>query len=142
MGKPFSLVGLLRLRHLQEEQAGAELAAAHGRARANASIDKRARRNLAEFGSETTSTNTLRAIAANRASAAAMLSELSDIGRTCAADVNAAQTAFAAARQKSVGLEKLETRHEANEAKEDLRVEQNALDEIASASPFRNDGAL
>lgn len=138
MAKPFSLVGLLRLRHLQEEQAGAELAAAHGRAAAHASIDKRTRRNLASYGTESTSTETLRAIAAARSASTAMLSELADIGRTCDADVASAQASFAAARAKSVGLEKLENRHNIAEAVEDLRTEQNALDEIASASSARN----
>ena len=138
MGKPFSLVGLLRLRHLQEEQAGAELAAAHGRAAANAGLDRRARRNLAGFGSDSTSTETLRAIAAARSASAAMLSELGDIGVSCTEDVASAQASFAAARAKSVGLEKLEARHDTAEAAEDLRTEQNALDEIASASSARN----
>lgn len=142
MAKAFALLGLLRLRHMQEEQAGAALAQAHGRARENANIDKRARRNLAEFGSETTSTEALRAIAAGRAAASAMLSELTVLGQTCADEVAVAQADFAAARSKSVGLEKLEARHGTAEAASDQRVEQNALDEIASASTTRKERTL
>jgi flagellar export protein FliJ len=137
MAVPFALLGLLRLRHSQEEQAGATLARAHGRVRDNAAIDSRARRNLAAFGSESTSTEALRAIAANRSSSASMLTELNSLSQQLAADVDVAQTAYKDARTKSVGLEKLEERHNTREAEEDLRIEQNAIDEIANASFFR-----
>jgi flagellar FliJ protein len=66
-----------------------------------------------------------------------MLTELNSLSQQLAADVDAAQTAYKDARTKSIGLEKLEERHNIREAAGDLRIEQNAIDEIANASFFR-----
>ena len=53
------------------------------------------------------------------------------------AAVNTAQAEFQAARARSVGLEKLEAKHSDAVAVEDLRTEQNVLDELAGTAWHR-----
>lgn len=48
------------------------------------------------------------------------------------ADADRAQQDYTAARRAAVGLEKLEGKHTEQQAAEELRTEQNALDEIAA----------
>lgn len=130
--KQFSLAGLLRLRHTQQDIAGTDLARAHGRVRDNAATEKRARQALAEFGETATSTETLRAIASSRQASAAMLAELADINAVNIADLERAQHEYNAARTRSVGLEKLEIKHREQMFAAELKAEQDALDEITN----------
>ncbi len=131
MSKPFSLAGLLRLRHTEQDAAGAALARANARVRDNAATEKRARRALAEFGDEATSTETLRAIAASRQASAVLLSELLSVSDADLDELATAQDAYNTARARSVGLEKLEHRHHELAVADELKAEQAALDEIA-----------
>ncbi|MBD8537849.1 MULTISPECIES: hypothetical protein [unclassified Frigoribacterium] len=132
MARPFSLLGLLRLRHAQQDQAGAVLAEANDRLREAADERVRAKRTLADEPSEVTDAAMLSALAASRASSRGMLAELDAVTQRRQADADAAQAAFNEARRAAIGLEKLEQKHVVAEAAADLRDEQIALDEIAS----------
>lgn len=131
--KPFNLTGLLRLRKTQEDAAAADLSQANHRLRENDRIDRRARLALASYGEEATSTEQLRAIAASRLTSAVMLAELRSTRDSLTADQQAAQQTYTEARTRSVALEKLETRHRERMFAEELRAEQNALDELANS---------
>lgn len=144
MVRTFSLAGLLRLRHAEQDIAGADLARSNTRVRDNAHTEKRARRALMEFGGANVtsiSTESLRAIAASRLASAVMLHELAAVQEESTADQARAQEAYSAARMKSLGLEKLEAKHDDRVSSEDLRTEQIALDEIASMRSRKDGGA-
>jgi len=128
----FTLAGLLRLRKLQEDQRAVELNSARDREAVGLARSRRIRASLAENNDDPTAYASIASIAATRASAATMLSELSEIDRANAADVELAAAAHADAHRKTLGLEKLETRHEERETAEQLRSEQLLLDDLSS----------
>ncbi|WP_182046726.1 flagellar export protein FliJ [Curtobacterium sp. ME26] len=134
MARRFPLAGLLRLRHAEQDRAAAALAAANDRVRDAADARIAARRNLAdrEETSAVTDAATLSALAAARASTRGMLEELDAVARSRRTEADEAQTTFNTARRAALGLEKLEAHHDREQAAEDLRTEQNALDEIAA----------
>lgn len=132
MARGFRLAALLRLRHAQQDQAGAALAAAGDRLREAADERLRARRTLADSPSTVTDAATLSAVAAARASTRGMLVELDAVAGQRRTDLDAAQAAYATARRAALGLEKLEARHAEQAAADDLRAEQVVLDEIAT----------
>ncbi|QKS16781.1 flagellar export protein FliJ [Curtobacterium sp. Csp2] len=134
MAKRFPLAGLLRLRHAQQDRAAAVLAAAKDRVRDAADARIAARRNLAdsEASQPITDAATLSAVAAARASTRGMLEELEAVARSRREDADAAQAEHTAARRAALGLEKLEAQHARQQAAEELRAEQHALDEIAA----------
>jgi len=134
MARAFPLAGLLRLRRLQEDRAASELAQANGRVRDNDTIQTRARRTLEGFTSTATDVDTLRAIAAARASSTSMLADLSALDATHRQAAQRAQGDFQRAKIQAVSIEKLSDKHLTEAHAEDLRVEQLALDEIASGS--------
>lgn len=138
MGRDFSLAGLLRLRHIQEEQAASDLAAANARLRENFNRRTRTREALGDSNTSVTNTAALLAVAAARSSTRSMLAELEAAGQERAGEVAEAQDAFQSARAQSIGLEKLEGKHREAVAAEDLRLEQGVLDEIASTSWHRD----
>ncbi|WCI07429.1 flagellar FliJ family protein [Arthrobacter sp. OVS8] len=74
----------------------------------------------------------LRAVAAARSSSHSMLADLQNLSRIAETEEATARQEFIAARTRSVGLEKLQARHDAEVFTADLRAEQSALDEIAS----------
>lgn len=140
MSRPFSLAGLLRLRHLQQDQAAGDLAAANARLRATATRIDETRAALEHLPLNPTGADTLYAIAAARASSRSMLAELvalDDVAQQAAA---AAQADFEAKKAASASLEKLEGRHGAAEAAEDLHAQQTVIDEIASTGWHRRQG--
>ena len=116
MNREFSLAGLLRLRQLQQDQAATGLARARSR-----SSSVRVRE------------------AAARSSAHSMLADLQNLTHLAEADEANARAEFIAARTRSVGLEKLQARHDAEVNSADLRAEQSALDEIASTLWHRDE---
>lgn len=133
MSRAFPLAGLLRLRKTQEDQAAAELASAHRSAR-----DAKARRGTARIEasmteSEAVSAAALTAIAAARASSRSMLADLDALCQIEDENLATAQSAYMTAHNRSVGLEKLSDRHRVQWNAGQLKAEQNALDEIASA---------
>jgi len=141
MNRTFSLTGLLRLRHLQQDEAAGVLAAANQSAGENAVKSTETRAAIASIPTTATTSAALSAMAAARASSRNMLAELDGLGRHYAAAVGEAQNAFDAARAQSVGLEKLESRHDAAWNAEELRGEQAVLDEIASTRWHREQAA-
>ena len=134
MARAFSLLGLLRLRHAQQDQAAGRLAEANDRLRDAADRRLAAKRTLDDGPAQVTDAAMLSAIAASRASSRAMLAELDAVAARRRAEADEAQTAFEAARRAASGLEKLEAAHAVEAAAEDLRTEQAALDEIAGQS--------
>jgi flagellar FliJ protein len=134
MARDFRLAGLLRLRQVQQDQAASDLAAANDRARESAARQNRVRATLGGVGVDATSSNVLYAIAAARSSSRSMLAELTAVESRDRAAVDDAAAAYAQARARSLGLEKLETRHNEARTTEDLAAQQSAIDEIASTT--------
>jgi len=134
MARSFSLVGLLRLRHAQQDIAAGRLADANGRLRTAADARLAARRTLDDGPVAITDAAMLSAVAASRASTRGMLAELDAVTQRRQAEAAEAQAAFGEARRAAIGLEKLEEKHAVLSAAEDLHDEQVALDEIATQS--------
>lgn len=142
MSRLFPLAGLLRLRQIQQDQAASDLSAANARARESTTRQRQARIALGVTSTEVTSTAVLYAIAAARASSRSMLAELQAVDSQNRTRLEQAETAFATARARSIGLEKLEARHDHTVVSEELAAEQAALDEVASTGWFRNKGEV
>ena len=132
MPSPFPLAGLLRLRRLREDTAAGELAAANALLRSATARRGRAHRDLASLGSEASGPDGLRTLHAARASSAAMLADLQSLAAMHARRSAEAEQELAAAHALTRTVEKLEERHTAARAAEELQNEQLALDEIAS----------
>ena len=139
MSRAFPLAGLLRLRHLQQDQAAGDLSAANSRLHEHSVVRDRARIALGGSPAEATSVEALYAVAAARASTRAMLADLDALGRRHEASAFSAQAAFDAARAKALSLEKLELRHADEVTLEEQRAEQIVIDEIASTSWHRDE---
>lgn len=140
MVRLFPLAGLLRLRHLQQDQAASQLAVANGRMRENNFRQMRARTALGSTLSEVANTAALHAVAAARASSRSTLADLEGVGAEVRTEVDQAQAVFDAARSRAIRLEKLEVRHTEAVAADDVHKEQTALDEIASGAWQRHHG--
>lgn len=138
MSKGFSLAGLLRFRTLQQELAAGELSSARARLGENSDGQERARAALGASSTDVTSTSVLYALAAGRASLRSTLSDLTALEGQLKDDTDAAAAAFARARAQTIGLEKLEQKHNARVAAEELKAEQNVLDELTSAVRHRD----
>lgn len=135
MARAFSLAGLLRVRHAQQQKAMAELSQANRRVRDVAERRASATRTLeGAVGQKAVITDaaTLTAIAAARASTRGMISELDATATAHRAAAAEAQLEYNAATARAIALEKLEAKHAAAAAIEDLHEEQIALDEIAT----------
>ncbi|AMM19708.1 hypothetical protein AX769_05535 [Frondihabitans sp. PAMC 28766] len=114
MARAFSLAGLLRVRHAQQQKAMAELSAANRRVRDVAERRAAASRTLeGAVGKNDVVTDaaTLTAIAAARASTRGMLAELDAAALAHRASADAAQASYNDARARAIALEKLEERH-------------------------------
>jgi flagellar FliJ protein len=138
MMRLFPLAGLLRLRHLQQDQAASQLAVANGRMRENNFRQMRARTALGSTMSEVANMAALHAVAAARASSRSTLADLEGVGAEVRAEVDQAQAVFEAARSRAIRLEKLEGRHAEAVVADDIHKEQTALDEIASGAWHRH----
>jgi flagellar FliJ protein len=141
MARAFALAGLLRLRHLEEDQAAGELAAANSRMQESTAQRDRARTALGGTPTGPTSIEALYAVAAARASTRGMLADLDALGRRHASAQSEAQSHFDEARAQSLRLEKLARRHQETVTAEDLRGEQIVLDEIAATSWHREESS-
>jgi flagellar FliJ protein len=142
MARAFSLAGLLRLRHVQQDEAASDLAAANARLR-EAAVRRAKAWAMLESGSQldgVVDSHSLLAVAAARSSARSMLAELDAVVLGHEEAAGHAQVTFNAARARSIGLEKLEEKHTAVVAEEDVRSEQLVLDEIASTAWNRGKG--
>lgn len=131
MARGFGLSGLLRLRHLQEEQAGAALGAARRRAAEQEQRVTMVREQLDGSLSEVTDSTALRAVAAARASTRSMLTELEGLAARHRTEADERQAEYTESRRRAVALEKLERRHLESQDAEELRSEQIGLDELA-----------
>ncbi|HEX9089663.1 MAG TPA: flagellar export protein FliJ [Arthrobacter sp.] len=136
--RTFSLAGLLRLRGIEQDQASAVLSAANGRSRAIHARTNAARLELEDCDVDVSSTKALHMASLARASSRSMLADLMALDTVQAAETAAAQAAFLAARGRTVGLEKLELKHDARVTAEDLATEQTALDEISAGAHHRS----
>ncbi len=134
MSRQFSLAGLLRLRHLQQDEAAGQLASANARLDATSVQRNRARAALGATRSDASSTEALYAMAAGRASMRSMLSDLDSMLTQQHAEAEEANEVFNVARARAVALEKLEAKHLQAVMVEELRDEQNFIDEIASTA--------
>jgi flagellar FliJ protein len=132
MARGFPLAGLLRLRQIQQEHAASDLAAANAAARSSAARRSAARAQLAGVAATSSAAADLLAVAAARASTRSMLTELD------AADDDAQRAAaeageeYTRAKTRASGLEKLEQRHLQAQSAEELRQEQETIDEFAA----------
>ena len=140
MSRAFSLAGLLRLRHLQQDQAAGDLAVANARLRAAATRIDETRAALEHLPISATGADTLYAIAAARASSRSMLAELTALDAVAKQGVVDAQREFESKKSAAVSLEKLEGRHGDLAAAEALHAEQTIIDEIASTGWHRRLG--
>lgn len=128
----FRLAGLLRLRKLQEDNVRAELARTRAIELQRRRSEQRVRAVLGESAVDVTSAEAVQSIAAARASSSSMLGELDALLAQDAAAVAEAEAAHAAARARTVQLDKLQERHDARTRADDLRAEQLVLDEHAA----------
>lgn len=137
MNRQFSLAGLLRLRQAEQKAAESGLAAANSRSASLRVRRAEARSALEDSVGQVADSASLLAIAAARASSQSMLAELDALASIAEAEAASAQADYTEARRRAVGLEKLETRHDADLAASVIRSEQGVLDEIASAAWHR-----
>lgn len=137
MTRMFPLSGLLRLRHLEEDRAAAALAAANSRSRALNRRRDAALTDLDESPAEVSTAAALRLAAIARSSSRSMLADLNALEAAQEEETARAREEYSAAHARTVGLEKLESRHAEQVAAEDLHTEQTVLDEIGSAAWFR-----
>ncbi|MEL5990603.1 hypothetical protein ACOKGD_04995 [Microbacterium phosphatis] len=128
----FSLAGLLRLRGVQERAAAERLSRARIASDQAEARERRARAALSDTGETAVDVRTLAAIASARASARARISDLSLLNGTHREELEAARLAHSEAKRAARGLEKLEEAFTDRERFEALRVEQTAIDEIAT----------
>ncbi len=141
MTQHFRLAGLLRLRQLEQDQAAGDLAAANGLLAEASERQSKAFAELESTASDATGPATLAAIAASRAAARALLADLDVLEAGRRESAEHARAAFSTARIRSIGLEKLESKHAVREAAEDVRAEQLFLDEITSTTRRASRGA-
>lgn len=137
MARPFPLAGLLRLRHLQQEQAQARLAGAHALLRENTERRRRTRAALGNTAAEASTVAALSAIAAARASSRSMAEDLAALEQLRQEAAETARSEYETSRARSIGLEKLQSRHLRAVITEQLHAEQGVIDEIASTSWHR-----
>lgn len=139
MTRPYRLAGLLRLRKLEEDQAAADLAVANAARRAALARQADSDGHLANHDFDpTTQLSAWRSAVAIRASLRSLAVESAAAASLAATEVDQREMAWADARRRAVPLEKLAERHEEAEKVEDLRLEQIALDEIASRGRARD----
>jgi flagellar FliJ protein len=137
MARAFPLAGLLRLRQIEKDHAASDLAAANAFRRNADDRQARAIAALHNVSTETTDAASLFALAAARASSRSMLADLAALTERADREAAEAQAAFGEAKSRAVGLEKLETRHNAEITARDLSTEQAAIDEVATGAWVR-----
>ena len=128
----FRLLNLLKLRKLQEDGVRAELARARATETDRRRREQRVRAVLGDSTVDASSAEAVQSIAAARASSSSMLGELQTLLAEDRQAVLDASAAYAVAKTRTTQLEKLEEQHAARVRRDDLRAEQNALDEYAA----------
>ena len=134
MAGKFRLAGVLRLRKLEEDQARLRLVGAD--ADLAETLDRVGGLSAYVNASpeDASSSASLAAIAASRAAAGSLFAVLEAEARLRAQDVDEARADLQRARSASLGLEKLQERHDDATALAEGRAEQAVLDEVASTS--------
>lgn len=135
--RDFSLSGLLRLRRLQQDQAGANVLRARSRASELAAQRTHVREAMLGRDNDAADISTMHAIAAARASTSSMLADLAALEIAAQGAVDEATREHALARRAVLSIEKLETKHIDAARSEELRAEQNTLDELSMRPRFR-----
>ncbi len=130
---PFRLANLFRVRQIQEDRAAAELAVAAGERARMENLTERARKRLEETClPESAEALRWQAAVATRSAASSMVLE-ADAARIAAiSQEDASQQLWNAARARTTMIEKLAVKHQQEQRMEDVKKEQNVLDEIAS----------
>ncbi|OLT54267.1 flagellar export protein FliJ [Cellulosimicrobium sp. CUA-896] len=134
MAGRFRLAGVMRLRKLEEDQARMRLAGA------DADLTETLERvgGLAAYVEASPehagSRASLAAIAASRAASGSLFAVLEAEARLRVQEVDDARVELQRARTASLGLEKLQERHDDATAQAEGRAEQAALDEVAASS--------
>ncbi|WP_125614265.1 flagellar export protein FliJ [Specibacter cremeus] len=131
MGNTFRLAGLLRFRQVQADEAAGVLARTNGRRRAHQDAIAAARDKLGTTPGEPGSAAALAAAAAARSAARHMLADLHALTDSLDDAARAAEADLVAAKTASSTLEKLADQHAAALLVEDLRAEQQVLDELS-----------
>jgi flagellar export protein FliJ len=134
VNRSFSLSGLLRVRSIQERQAAQELSRAVIDADQTRVRDRRLRAALGASDSDAADTRSLAALAAARVAGRSMLAELQSLAAMQQQAVHEAKAVHDDARREVRGLDRLAEAHALRVRAEELRVEQQELDEIASRS--------
>lgn len=140
MTRQFPLAGLLRLRHLREDQAAGSLALANEKLRTSRARTEGVSEVLDTTDLDPSGSASLHAVAAARASARSMLADLQALEVELRSEQDRAQDRYRAARAETVGLEKLEERHRDTEASAMIGAEQLVLDELATTGAGRRSG--
>ena len=134
----FRLLNLLKLRRLQEDGVRAELARARATETDRRRREQRVRAVLGDSTVDASSAEAVHSIAAARASSSSMLGELETLLAQDHQAVVDASAAYAVAKTRTTQLEKLEAQHAARTRRDDLRAEQNVLDEHAGRATGRD----
>ncbi len=134
----FRLLNLLKLRRLQEDGVRAELARARATATDRRRREQRVRGMLGDSAVDATSAEAVQSIAAARASSSSMLGELETLLAQDELAVADAAAAYAEAKTRTTQLDKLEEQHAVRARRDDLRREQNVLDEHAGRRTERD----
>ncbi|WP_460772452.1 hypothetical protein [Microbacterium sp. GXF7504] len=135
----FRLDGLLRVRRIQEQAAAERLSRASVAANQTAAHDRRVRAALAATDADAADVRSLAALAASRVAARAMLAELDALAELQAQELDTARNDHTRARRAVRGLDRMAAAHEVRRRAEEARVEQAALDEIASRDAHEED---
>lgn len=137
----FRLLNLMKLRRMQQDGVRAELARARATEGQRRREEHRVRTVLGDSAVDASSVEAVQSIAAARASSSSMLGELETLLAQDQQAVAAAEAAYAEAKTRTTQLEKLEEQHAARVRRDELRAEQNVLDEHAGRhAPERHTG--
>lgn len=128
----FPLAGLLRLRGIELDAASGRLAGANRKVQESRERRARSVSSLGACDAHPADGPALLAIAAARSAARSQLAALDELITAADAEQQAAQAQYREAKMRTVPLEKMAARHQAEQAAEDLRAEQSALDESAT----------
>jgi flagellar FliJ protein len=134
----FRLLNLLKLRKMQEDGVRAELARARATESDRRRREQRVRGMLGDSAVDASSAEAVQSIAAARASSSSMLGELETLLAQDRTAVAEAAAAYAEAKTRTTQLEKLHEQHAARTRRDDLRREQNVLDEHAGRRTGEN----
>lgn len=135
----FRLAGLLRLRELKEDTAAAELAKRVNERSKMEHREAEVRGRLGEHQMEAYGSreNWVASVVARSAMMANLEAARAAVAQAAEAEAEA-QEEYQKAKQETIPIEKLEEKHRQAEISEQMRKEQNELDELASQRAARD----